>query len=85
MRIAYLEENAEGAAAVGAWLREAGHDVRWSADGMECARAVVSERYDACFFGRSGELSVVWALSADADTRTVDVRVSAAPQDRHHA
>jgi DNA-binding response OmpR family regulator len=64
MRIAYLEDDAEGVATVGAWLREAGHEVTRFAGGMECARAVASERYDACLFGRSaGDLSGVEVMA----------------------
>ena len=50
MRIAYLEDDAESAATIGTWLREAGYDVRWFASGVECARVVATERYDACLF-----------------------------------
>ncbi|MDR0439634.1 MAG: response regulator transcription factor [Candidatus Accumulibacter sp.] len=64
MRIAYLEEDAEGAASIGAWLREAGHEVRRFASGMECARAVVSGDYDACLLGRStGDLSGIEVMA----------------------
>lgn len=50
MKIAYLEDDAEIAATVAAWLREAGHEVRCFASGVECARVVAVERYDACLF-----------------------------------
>jgi DNA-binding response OmpR family regulator len=48
MRIAYLEDDAEYAATVNTWLREAGYDVNWFSSGLECARVVAAERYDAC-------------------------------------
>ena len=50
MRIAYLEDDAESAATVNTWLREVGYDVRWFVSGVECARVVATERYDACLF-----------------------------------
>lgn len=98
MRIAYLEDDAESAVTVCAWLREAGYEVKWFASGVECARVVASERYDACLFdwmvadlagmevmarlriklrqamppvlfvtGRDGEQDVVEGLNAGAD------------------
>ena len=98
MRIAYLEDDSESAATVCEWLREAGHEVEWFASGVECARVVANERYDACLFdwlvadlpgievmarlriklrqamppvlfvtGRDGEHDVVEALNAGAD------------------
>ncbi len=48
MRIAYLEDDAEMAATVGGWLREAGYEVVWFASGIACAEAVVSQRFDLC-------------------------------------
>lgn len=48
MRIAYLEDDAEAAASVCGWLREAGFEVEWFESGERCARAVTSERFDAC-------------------------------------
>jgi DNA-binding response OmpR family regulator len=50
MKIAYLEDDAKAAESVSAWLREVGHEVAWFDSGMECARAVGSERFDACLF-----------------------------------
>ena len=50
MKIAYLEDEADTAATTATWLREAGYDVRWFASGVECARVVASERYDAWLF-----------------------------------
>ncbi len=50
MRIAYLEDEAESAAIVCGWLREAGYEVEWFDTGVKCARAVASERFDACLF-----------------------------------
>ena len=63
MRIAYLEDDAEGAATVGTWLREAGYELKRFVSGMECAR-VVSEPYDACLLGGSAEdLSVIEVMT----------------------
>ena len=50
MRIAYLEDDAESAAVVCEWLREAGYEVKWFSKGVECARVVASERFDVCLF-----------------------------------
>jgi DNA-binding response OmpR family regulator len=50
MRIAYLEDDADVAMVICAWLREAGFDIVWFDSGVECARAVESERFDACLF-----------------------------------
>ncbi len=50
MRIAYLEDDAEAAATVCAWLREAGYEVEWFNSGAKCARAVSNEPFDACLF-----------------------------------
>ena len=47
MRIAYLEDDAETAACVVAWLRDAGYEVASFQRGEACARAVVAERFDA--------------------------------------
>jgi DNA-binding response OmpR family regulator len=64
MRIAYLEDDAEGVATVSAWLCEAGHEVTRFAGSLEYARAVASERYDACLFGRSaGDLSGIEVMA----------------------
>lgn len=48
MRIAYLEDDAESAATVCSWLREAGYEVEWFSSGAKCARAIAEERFDAC-------------------------------------
>lgn len=50
MRIAYLEDEAESAAIVCGWLREAGYEVEWFDTGVKCARAVANERFDVCLF-----------------------------------
>jgi DNA-binding response OmpR family regulator len=50
MRIAYLEDDADTAAVVCGWLREAGYEVEWFDAGVKCARAVANERFDACLF-----------------------------------
>jgi DNA-binding response OmpR family regulator len=55
MRIAYLEDDAEHAATVCLWLRGAAYEVRWFSSGLECARAVAAERFDACLFDWSVE------------------------------
>jgi DNA-binding response OmpR family regulator len=98
MRIAYLEDDNDHAATVYLWLHEAGYEVRWFSSGLECARAVAAERFDACLFdwsvedlagievmsrlriklrqamppvlfltGRDGEEDIVEALNAGAD------------------
>ncbi len=48
MRIAYLEDDSASASSVCGWLREAGYEVVWFACGVDCARAVEKERFDAC-------------------------------------
>lgn len=48
MKIAYLEDDADVAAPVCEWLREAGYEVEWFASGVKCARAVAEERFHAC-------------------------------------
>ncbi|MEO8411088.1 MAG: response regulator transcription factor [Propionivibrio sp.] len=50
MKIAYLEDDVEVAATVGGWLRDAGYEVECFASGVDCARAVASEHFDACLF-----------------------------------
>ena len=50
MRIAFLEDDAEAAAIVCGWLRDAGYEVEWFDSGVKCARAVAQERFDACLF-----------------------------------
>ncbi|MFT3848076.1 MAG: response regulator transcription factor [Propionivibrio sp.] len=47
MKIAYLEDVAETAVCVCAWLREAGYEVEAFSSGEACARAVVAGRFDA--------------------------------------
>jgi DNA-binding response OmpR family regulator len=48
LRIAYLEDEAQNAETVGAWLREAGYAVDCFTRGADCARAVERSLYDAC-------------------------------------
>jgi len=48
MRIAFLEDEPVTATTVCDWLREAGYEVVWFTRGVDCARAVESERFDAC-------------------------------------
>jgi DNA-binding response OmpR family regulator len=55
MRIAYLEDDNEHAAMVYLWLNDAGYDVQWFSSGLECARVVAAERFDACLFDWSVE------------------------------
>lgn len=50
MRIAYLEDDADLAASVSVWLRDAGYEVEHFASGAECARAIESRRFDVCLF-----------------------------------
>ena len=49
MRIAYLEDDREYAAIVRLWLNDS-YDVVWFSSGLECARVVAAERFDACLF-----------------------------------
>jgi DNA-binding response OmpR family regulator len=50
MKIAYLEDDAESAASVCGWLREAGYEVEWFDSGTKCAQAVSSGRFDVGLF-----------------------------------
>jgi len=48
MRIAYLEDDADLAATVSDWLRDAGYEVEWFTSGVACAQAVSNQRFDLC-------------------------------------